>query len=89
MSNLVPTMGRIVLFKIAEGLIRPALVLSVQPEGVSINLMVFSETGCMPQSFVTQGEGVFQWDWMPFQKDQQARPGYGTPESVQVLGKPV
>ncbi len=32
---------------------------------------------------VNKGEGEHQWDWMPFQKDQLARPGYKETEEAQ------
>lgn len=38
-----------------------------------ISLCSFSETGMRFEVNVEQGQEGGQWDWMPFQKDQQAR----------------
>lgn len=38
-----------------------------------VNLVVFGPSGLRFEQHVVQGQNVGQWDWMPFQKDQQAR----------------
>lgn len=82
MSNIAPTKGRIVYFKNPvgdEGEFNEcaAIITEVQEAedtGTTlVQLCVFSVVGMSVSGWVTQGESVGQWDWMPFQKDQQAR----------------
>lgn len=82
MEELKPTVGRIVHYKDAEDNIRPAIVTNVNAEG-AVDLQVFDLEKVYPARIVEQGEGQKQWDWMPFQKDQQARLGYKEAEEAQ------
>lgn len=82
MSELKPTIGRIVHYKDAEDRILPAIVVAVNEEGACC-LQVFGMDKVYPAHVVDQGEGQGQWDWMPFQKDQQARVGYAEVEAAQ------
>lgn len=74
------TPGRIVYYKDAEEKIYPAMVVSVNEEG-AVNLQVFMEEKIEAKRIVEKGEGNGQWDWMPFQKDQQARLAPEVPET--------
>lgn len=42
-----------------------------------VRLCVMNPEGLFFTDWLTQGQEGGQWDWMPFQKDQQARIGYG------------
>lgn len=64
------TPGRIVYYK--DNLQFPAMVVSVKEDG-TVNLLVAYERGWTPKNGVQQGPDDGMWDWMPFQKDQQAR----------------
>jgi glucan phosphoethanolaminetransferase (alkaline phosphatase superfamily) len=76
---MIPTAGRIVYFKGAKnGLPKdyPAMVVDVDTseEGkTKLLISVFTEAGNQTIWVDTQGEVAGNWDWMPFQKDQQAR----------------
>jgi len=79
MVDIKPTVGRVVLYKmkaqagtIGKEDIFPALVTRVHNDTV-INLAVMTDYEIKFQTSVAQGDGVGLWDWMPFQKDQQAR----------------
>lgn len=85
-SAIVPTVGRMVYFKTrgsADGIYPPtnfaAIITEVQPiskaEGnrQQVHLVCFGRDGIRFEHFVPQGEEPGCWDWMPFQKDQQAR----------------
>jgi len=78
-STTKPTVGRVVYYKsygTPNGEYKPedraAIVTSV---GVNnqVSLCVLNPTGMFFNECVEQGEEGGQWDWMPFQKDQQAR----------------
>ena len=59
--------------EVAEGDLLPTLVVKVW-EGNSINAQVFLDgNDTLWVTSVQQGGETGQWDWMPFQKDQQAR----------------
>lgn len=81
MEAMVPTIGRIVHYHDTDGATYPAVVTSVNAEG-AVNLFVMKPNIVI----VNQGEDGGKWDWMPFQKDQQARLGYKEAEEAQ---KPV
>ena len=70
--GIVPTVGRIVHYH--DGRIFPAIVITVNDDG-SLQLQVAYEECWTRKTQVLQGQGDGQWDWMPFQKDQQARLG--------------
>lgn len=79
MNPIKPTVGRIVYFKTrgsADGVFPPrdfaAIVTKVSSDTI-ISLASFGETGMRFEIDVEQGQNPGQWDWMPFQKDQQAR----------------
>ena len=79
MSNIKPTVGRIVYFKSRgslDGVFPPrdvaAIVTRIYGDG-DISVMSFYETGTRHEVKISQGQENGQWDWMPFQKDQQAR----------------
>lgn len=56
-----------------EGDTFPMIVVKVW-EGNMVNGQVFLDgNDTFWTTSVEQGEGVGKWDWMPFQKDQQAR----------------
>ena len=72
--SIKPTVGRMVYYKTDNGGILPATIVVIHTD-TCINLQVFTddEKGIMYKTSVVQGEENGQWDWMPFQKDQQAR----------------
>lgn len=43
-----------------------------------VRLFVMNPEGCFFTDWLSQGQEGGQWDWMPFQKDQQARMAPGT-----------
>lgn len=53
----------------------------------SVDLCVMNPTGLFFNQNVKQGSEGGCWDWMPFQKDQQARPGYAEAEKAQQESK--
>lgn len=74
-----PTVGRIVYYKSrgsADGIFPskdvPSMITEINEDG-SIALVTFYKIGMRFESSCTQGQELGQWDWMPFQKDQQAR----------------
>ncbi len=71
-EKILPTVGRIVLFRYDETNTFPAIITRVHDESL-INLMVFKDFVCEAMTSRHQGEYAGQWDWMPFQKDQQIR----------------
>lgn len=79
-----PTIGRIVYYKSRgslDGVFPPqdfaSIVTKVSDDG-SIGLATFSENGMRFEHDIVQGQSAGNWDWMPFQKDQQARVGYSS-----------
>lgn len=85
-EKILPTVGRMVYYhalgsadgKFPVGENRAAIVTAVDqtPEGIElgrISLCVLNPTGMYFNLSVEQGEEGGKWDWMPFQKDQQAR----------------
>lgn len=81
---VLPTVGRMVYFKTrgsADGVYPPtdfaAIITKVYEDNI-VSLVTFGEAGMRFEIKVEQGELVGQWDWMPFQKDQQARLAPGT-----------
>lgn len=47
-----------------------------------VRLAVINPEGLFFSDWLDQGQEGGQWDWMPFQKDQQARLGYGEGEKA-------
>lgn len=84
-----PTVGRVVYYKArgsADGVFpkvdRAAIVTDVQEippkdalstSSFQVRLSVFNPEGLFFTAWLEQGQEGGQWDWMPFQKDQQAR----------------
>lgn len=84
-SKVLPTVGRMVYFKTRgslDGVYPPtdfaAIITKVYPDNV-VSLATFGEAGMRFEIQVSQGQEPGQWDWMPFQKDQQSRLAPGTP----------
>ena len=82
MSNVLPTIGRVVYYhalgsadgKFPVGQNRAAIITDVlDAEKGTVSLCVLNPTGMYFNQSVEQGAAGGQWDWMPFQKDQQAR----------------
>jgi hypothetical protein len=78
-SKINPTIGRMVYYKSrgsADGVYPPqdvaSIITKVHEDG-SVALVTFYETGMRFEPKTTQGQEGGQWDWMPYQKDQQAR----------------
>lgn len=86
-SKILPTVGRMVYYKTrgsADGVYPPKNFASIitevcegeagkEAEENCINLVTFGPSGMRFEQHVMQGDQPGQWDWMPFQKDQQAR----------------
>lgn len=79
MPNIVPTIGRLVYFKtrgskdgVYAPTIFPGIVTKIYSDTL-ISLVTFGEAGIRFELQIEQGDQPGQWDWMPFQKDQQAR----------------
>lgn len=74
-----PTVGRVVYYKTkasADGSVEAcdtAAIITKVYSDTEISIVTFWEFGSSFKSHVTQGQEQGQWDWMPFQKDQQAR----------------
>lgn len=89
-TKILPTVGRLVHYKMPNGEIRPANVVSVINEDM-VNLqvitdgindvemfrkdggvgdMIMTARGLLHRTSVVRGEGVGEWDWMPYQKGQ-------------------
>lgn len=92
MTVIAPTVGRMVYYKSlgsADGQYPPkdraAVITDVaqseEPGEVSyeVRLCVLNPEGMFFTAWLKQGQAPGQWDWMPFQKDQQARLAPGTP----------
>lgn len=90
MSNIKPTVGRMVYYKArgsADGVFpkvdRAAIVTDVQEvigndnlkdlTRFKVRLAVMNPEGLFFSGWLEQGQEGGEWDWMPFQKDQQAR----------------
>jgi hypothetical protein len=79
-----PTVGRMVYYKSrgsADGVYPPkdiASIITAVHEDGDVSLATFYETGLRFEPKTSQGQELGQWDWMPFQKDQQARLAPGT-----------
>lgn len=78
-TGAVPTVGRIVYYKSAgsadgsyPSVERAAIVTQVHTP-TCIDLCVINPTGLHFNTSVMQGDGPMQWDWMPYQKEQQAK----------------
>lgn len=79
---IVPTVGRVVYYhalgsadgKFPVGENRAAIITAVKnAEAGIVSLVVLNPTGMYFNQEVYQGADGGMWDWMPFQKDQQAR----------------
>jgi hypothetical protein len=90
MPNINPTVGRMVYYKSYgtpggefPSVDRAAVITEVGSFGTSeepetrVRLCVLNPDGMFFTKFLKQGQEPGQWDWMPFQKDQQIRLGYG------------
>lgn len=82
MTEIKPTVGRVVYYhalgsadgKFPVGENRAAIITAVVDEQTeAVSLCVLNPTGMYFNLKVEKGEGAGQWDWMPFQKEQQAR----------------
>lgn len=77
--EIKPTVGRMVYYKTrgsadnAYPSMDSAAIITRVINDTTINLVFFSDTGSRHELSVEQGQNAGQWDWMPFQKDQQAR----------------
>ncbi len=78
-NKILPTVGRVVYYKSrgsADGIYPPtdfaSIITNVHSEYL-VDLVTFSPSGIRFEQNVEQGGAVGHWDWMPFQKDQQAR----------------
>lgn len=83
-----PTVGRIVYYKSpasADGTFpqtdRAAIITDVtggtrDGDPTLVKLTVFHPFGFQQTEWIQQGDADGNWDWMPFQKDQQLRAGY-------------
>ena len=77
--SIIPTVGRVVYYKSYgtpngeyPSVDRSAIITSVG-ENNQVSLCVLNPEGLFFNQGVEQGQEGGQWDWMPFQKDQQAR----------------
>ncbi len=71
----------------ADGVFPPrdfASIITRVYETGEVSLVSFSEMGLRFEEKLTQGQEPGQWDWMPFQKDQQARMAPGTMDESHV-----
>lgn len=75
---VMPTVGRMVYYKArgsADGVFpkvdRAAIITDVKEN--QVRLAVMNPEGLFFSGWLDQGQEGGQWDWMPFQKDQQAR----------------
>lgn len=80
-NKILPTVGRMVYYKArgsADGVFpkvdRAAVITEViDAEKGIVALCVLNPNGTYFNPSVQQGQEGGEWDWMPFQKDQQAR----------------
>jgi len=74
-----PTVGRVVYYKsygTPNGEYEPedrAAVITDVIDDNTVSVCVFNPTGLFFNQSISKGQKGGQWDWMPFQKDQQAR----------------
>lgn len=76
-----PTVGRVVYYKSYgtpggeyPSVDRAAIITEVKDaEAGIVSVCVLNPTGFFFNQDLSQGQNPGQWDWMPFQKDQQAR----------------
>ena len=81
-NKILPTIGRVVLFN-NNGIIRPGIITEVVDAEVGIiSVFVMEPTEIMFKVSINQGNDNGQWDWMPFQKDQQSRLGWNQPAAI-------
>lgn len=96
---MLPSIGRIVYYKSRGSLdgkfppqVRASIVTDVRlvdddgsvPEPpCQVRLTVFNPEGLFFTDWLDQGSEGGQWDWMPFQKDQQARLNPSTDDKAQ------
>jgi hypothetical protein len=88
MPNIIPTVGRCVYYKArgsADGVFpkkdRAAIITDVKEEvraetgetEYKVRVCVMNPEGIFFSDWLDQGQEGGEWDWMPFQKDQQAR----------------
>jgi len=69
---LRPTVGRIILFRVAFDIIRPAIITEVL-SFEQISLEVFGTDGRKNYSRVYRGTRIHEWDWMEFTKAQEEK----------------
>lgn len=96
-----PTVGRIVYYKSrgsADGKFpsvdRAAIVTDVKTvsevdgsnESFRVRVCVFNPEGIFFSDWLDQGGLGGNWDWMPFQKDQQLRVGYTSTQGLAETG---
>lgn len=104
MGKITPTVGRMVYYKTrgsADGVYPPtnfaAIITAVHlvedkehtDIGDTVDLVCFGPQGMRFELGVENGENAGQWDWMPFQKDQQARLAPGTEVENNAQGQAV
>ena len=78
-TPILPTVGRCVYFKSRgslDGVFPPrdvaSMITRIYDSG-EVSVVSFSEEGLRFEVKIKQGQEPGCWDWMPFQKDQQAR----------------
>jgi len=78
-DTIKPTVGRVVYYKSYgtpngeyKSEDRAAIITAIKND-TTVSLCVLNPTGMFFNEYVEQGQEGGQWDWMPFQKDQQAR----------------
>jgi len=78
-DTIKPTVGRVVYYKSYgtpngeyKSEDRAAIITAIKND-TTVSLCVLNPTGMFFNECVEQGQEGGQWDWMPFQKDQQAR----------------
>ena len=90
-----PTIGRIVYYKTrgsADDVYPPtifAAIITAVGVGDTVSLATFGVSGLRFETNVARGQDAGQWDWMPFQKDQQLRAGYNLPIGSTVSNAPL
>lgn len=98
MGTITPTVGRMVYYKArgsADGVFpkkdRAGVItdISETADGKNVRLCVMNPEGLFFTDWLEQGQEGGQWDWMPFQKDQQARLAPGTQVQTNDKGEAV